>query len=113
MVIIVATTCVGRDRELAELARRAAATATRGSASLAVVGRPGIGKSVLLRRLVEQHGGTAFWAQAASWESETPGAVLRQLLQDDVPSEPAAAATHFVEQFLWRAVAEGTATCRV
>ena len=106
MVIIVATTCVGRDRELAELARRAAATATRGSASLAVVGRPGIGKSVLLRRLVEQHGGTAFWAQAATWESETPGAVLRQLLQDDVPSEPAAAATHFVEQFLRRAAPE-------
>ena len=106
MVIIVATTCVGRDRELAELARRAAATATRGSASLAVVGRPGIGKSVLLRRLVEQHGGTAFWARAATWESETPGAVLRQLLQDDVPSEPAAAATHFVEQFLRRAAPE-------
>jgi DNA-binding CsgD family transcriptional regulator len=106
MVIIVATTCVGRDRELAELARRAAATATHGSASLAVVGRPGIGKSVLLRRLVEQHGGTAFWARAATWESETPGAVLRQLLQDDVPSEPAAAATHFVEQFLRRAAPE-------
>ena len=106
MVIIVATTCVGRDRELAELARRAVVTATRGSASLAVVGRPGIGKSVLLRRLVEQHGGTAFWAQAATWESETPGAVLRQLLQDDVPSEPAAAATHFVERFLRRAAPE-------
>ena len=86
MVIIVATTCVGRDKELAELARRAAATATRGSAFLAVVGRPGIGKSVLLRRLVEQHGGTAFWARAAAWESKTPGAVLRQLLQDDVPA---------------------------
>ena len=99
--------CVGRDRELAELARRAARDRRPAAAlSWPSSAGPASAKALLLRRLVEQHGGTAFWAQAATWESETPGAVLRQLLQDDVPSEPAAAATHFVEQFLRRAAPE-------
>jgi DNA-binding CsgD family transcriptional regulator len=95
-VIIVAATCVGRDRELAELDRRCAETATRGADIVAVVGESGIGKSVLLRRLAEQHAG-ARWARAAAWEAETPGAVLSQLLQEQVPAEPVAAATHFVD----------------
>jgi DNA-binding CsgD family transcriptional regulator len=95
-VIIVATTCVGRDRELAELDERIAATATRGADVIAVVGESGIGKSNLLRRLADQHTG-ARWAQAVAWETDTPGAVLSQLLQAEVPIEPVSAARHFVE----------------
>jgi len=95
-VIIVAAACVGRDRELDELARRRAATATRGADFLAVVGEPGIGKSVLLRRLADDHG--ALWARAAPWEADVPGSVLRQLLQDDVPIEPVSAAAQFVDR---------------
>jgi len=96
-VIIVATTCVGRDRELAELDRRCAATATRGADVVAVVGEPGIGKSALLRRLTDEHPG-ARWARAVVWEADTPGAALSQLLQEQVPAEPVAAARHFVDR---------------
>jgi DNA-binding CsgD family transcriptional regulator len=96
-VIIVAATCVGRDRELAELDRRCAQTATRGADIVAVAGESGIGKSALLRRLADQHAG-ARWAQAAAWEADTPGAVLSQLLQERVPYEPVAAARHFVDR---------------
>jgi len=105
-VIIVATACVGRERELDELARRCAATATRGTDFIAVVGEPGIGKSVLLHRLVErhremrgeQHGGAAWWANAAAWEADVPAALLRQLLQEEVPAEPVGAAAHFADR---------------
>ena len=93
-----AKVCVGRDRELAELASRDAATATRGADVVGLVGVPGIGKSVLLHRLTEQHGGPAWWAQAATWEADTPGAVLRQLLQEPVPTEPVAAAARVAER---------------
>jgi DNA-binding CsgD family transcriptional regulator len=96
-VIIVAATCVGRDQELAELDRRYAETATRGADIVAVVGERGVGKSVLLRRLADQHAG-AWWARAAGWEANTPGAVLSQLLQERVPAEPVAAARHFVDR---------------
>jgi len=96
-VIIVATTCVGRDRELAELDRRYAATATRGADVVAVVGESGIGKSALLRLLTDAHAG-ARWARAAAWEADTPGAVLSQQLQERVPAESVAAASHFVER---------------
>ena len=92
-----ATTCVGRDRELAELGRRFAATATRGADIVAVRGDSGIGKSVLLRQLVDQHAG-ARWAQATAWEADTPGAVLSQLLQDAAPTEPVSAARYFVDR---------------
>jgi DNA-binding CsgD family transcriptional regulator len=98
-----ATACVGRDRELAELARRGAATATTGADLIAVLGEPGVGKSVLLRRLTEQHPGAVWWAQAAAWESEIPGAVLQQLFQDDVPTDPGAAASRIVDQVTERA----------
>src|SRR5262245_7318820 len=96
-VIIVATTCVGRDRELTELDRRCAETATRGADVIAVIGESGIGKSALLRRLTDQHAG-ARWARAAAWEAETPGAVLSQLLQEHVPAEPVAAPPHFMNR---------------
>ena len=95
-VIIVAAACVGRDRELDELAQRCAATATRGTDFIAVVGEPGIGKSSLLRRLAD--GRAALWARAVPWESEVPGSVLRQLLQENVATEPSAAAAQFVER---------------
>lgn len=92
-----ATTCVGRDRELAELDRRYAATATRGADVVAVVGESGIGKSALLRLLTDAHAG-ARRARAAAWEADTPGAVLSQLLQEQVPAESVAAARHFVDR---------------
>jgi DNA-binding CsgD family transcriptional regulator len=96
-VIIVATTCVGRDPELAELGRRYAETATDGADIVAVLGEPGIGKSALLLRLANEHGG-ARWARAATWEAATPGGVLSQLLQEPVPLEPVAATTLFVDR---------------
>lgn len=90
------TICVGRDRELDELARRSAAS--QGADLLAVIGNHGIGKSTLLRRLAERHSGPVWWAQAAPWESDTPGAVLRQLLQDDVTADPVDAAAAVVDR---------------
>lgn len=86
------TACVGRDQELAALARRSRAAETAGADLVAVIGEPGVGKSVLLRQLAEQHPGPVWWSQAAEWESAVPGAVLRQLLQDDVPADPVDAA---------------------
>lgn len=97
-VIIVAAGCVGRDRELVELGQRLTATATNGAALITVVGPSGIGKSALLRRLAETRGDSVRFATAAAWEAGAPGAVLRQLLQEDVPTEPVAAATHFVDR---------------
>ncbi|HWS92901.1 MAG TPA: hypothetical protein VN306_10520 [Mycobacterium sp.] len=44
-------------------------------------------------------GGRALlWARAVPWESDVPGSVLRQLLQEDVATEPSAAAAQFVER---------------
>ena len=89
------TGCVGRDRELTELAGLVTA-AVRGAVVVTVVGEPGIGKTALLRQLVAQHGGR--WAQAVPWESELPGGVLAQLLQDDVPADPVAAAAALIDR---------------
>ena len=89
------TGCVGRERELTELAGLLTA-AVRGAAVVTVVGEPGIGKTALLRQLVTQHGGR--WARAVPWESELPGGVLAQLLQDDVPADPVAAAAVLVDR---------------
>lgn len=83
-------TCVGRDDELNELTRRCTRTASAGADVIAVVGPSGIGKSALLRELASRPG--ALWAQAAPWESGDDAAVLRQLLQSDVPADPGAAA---------------------
>lgn len=94
---IAAVTCVGRDEELAELARRTAATTTTGAALIAITGQPGIGKSVLLRRFAEQHPGTVWWAQAADWESAIPGALLRQLFQENLPADPIDAASRIAD----------------
>lgn len=93
-----ATTCVGRDPELAELGRRAAATSAGGAEVIAVVGAPGIGKSALLRALADQHAGTVLYARATPWEADIAGAVLNQLLQDQPPAEPVEAATVFVDR---------------
>jgi DNA-binding CsgD family transcriptional regulator len=102
-VTIAATACVGRDRELAELANRSAATETTGADLVAVIGDPGVGKSTLLRRLVDQYPGVVWWAQAAAWESEIPGAVLQQLFQEDMPTDPTAAARRIVNRITERA----------
>lgn len=85
--MIVSGACVGRDRELAELAGRCTATVTSGADVVAVLGPPGIGKTALLARLAADHP-DAHTARALPWETETPGAVLAQLLQDDVPADP-------------------------
>ena len=97
-VIIVSAACVGRVRELDELGQRCAATANRGTDFIAVVGEPGIGKSLLLRRLADDRRRAALWARAVPWESDVPGSVLRQMLQEDVATEPSAAAAQFVER---------------
>ena len=89
------TECVGRDRELTALAGLVAA-AGRGAVVVTVAGEPGIGKTALLRQLVARHGGR--WAQAVPWESDLPGGVLAQLLQDDVPADPLAAAAALVDR---------------
>lgn len=85
-----AAACVGRDDELSELSRRCAETATTGADVIAVVGPPGIGKSALLRELASSD--RALWAQAAPWDSGDEMAVLRQLVQSDVPADRNAAA---------------------
>lgn len=82
---------VGRDRELAELARHS--DGVHGADLITVVGAAGIGKTTLLRRLAARHPGPVWWTQAVEWECGVPAAVLRQLLQDDVPPDPVAAAT--------------------
>ncbi len=87
---------VGRDGDLADLSGRLAATVTRGAAVVALLGRPGIGKTALLRELAARHEG-ARWAGAAAWESDLPGGVLAQLLQDDFPDDPVDAAAHLVD----------------
>ncbi len=64
---------------------------------MAVVGEPGIGKTELLGALVAQHGG-ALWARATPWETELPGGVLAQMLQDVVRDDPVDAAAQLVER---------------
>ena len=88
--------CVGRDGELGELERRLAQTTGSGADLVLLTGEPGIGKSALLRRLADRCAGAALFARAASWESTTPGSLLRQLLQADVPDDPVAAADQLV-----------------
>ncbi|MGV0837530.1 LuxR C-terminal-related transcriptional regulator [Mycolicibacterium thermoresistibile] len=88
--------CVGRDAELAELGRLRAAAETGGAHIATVIGAPGIGKSTLLRRLVAEYPG-ARWAVAAEWESDVPGAVLSQLLQEPAPSDPGAGAARLLD----------------
>jgi DNA-binding CsgD family transcriptional regulator len=95
VTVLPPTGCVGRERELTELAGLLSAAA-QGAAVVTVVGDPGIGKTALLRELVTQHAGR--WARAVPWESELPGGVLAQLLQDDVPADPVAAAAVLVDR---------------
>ncbi len=95
-VLIGPNGCVGRDDELSELAQRLRGTVTDGATVVAVIGAPGIGKTALLRALAAQHDDVK-WARATPWESDLPGGVLAQLLQDDVPADPVDAATHLVD----------------
>lgn len=85
--------CVGRDRELDELATLA--TSRSDAAVVAVVGAPGIGKTTLLQALHQRCGGG--WARAAAWEADLPGGVLAQLFQDEMPADPVVAAAHLVD----------------
>ncbi|GFG85579.1 helix-turn-helix transcriptional regulator [Mycolicibacter algericus] len=95
---MVPTACIGRDRELAELAGRLDAVPTRGARMLRMVGPPGIGKTALLRRLAQLHDGPVHWAQAVEWETSTPAGILRQLLQDSAPIDPVAAAAWLIDR---------------
>lgn len=90
-VLIAPTGCVGRDRELSELAERLQGTVSDGAAVVAVIGDLGSGKTTLLRALADGYGNT-LWARATAWESDLPGGVLAQMLQDDVPDDPVDAA---------------------
>ena len=90
-VLIGPTGCVGRELELSELAERLHGTVSDGARVVAVVGGPGTGKTALLRALADQHG-NAMWARATPWESDLPGGILAQLLQDEVPDDPLDAA---------------------
>ncbi|MET0452372.1 MAG: AAA family ATPase [Mycobacterium sp.] len=96
-VLIGPTGCIGRDAELSDLADRLRSTASDGVGVVAVVGAPGMGKTALLRALTAQHA-DAMWARATPWESELPGGVLAQLLQDEVPDDPLDAAAHLVDR---------------
>ena len=86
--------CVGRDRELGMLAAQLAATTADGAQIVAVRGDEGIGKTTLATALADNQAGSAWTARTASWESASPGAVLHQLFQQDLPDNPLDAAAH-------------------
>ena len=91
------TGCVGRDAELSDFAERLHGTVDHGAQVVAIVGGPGSGKTALLRALAARCSG-ARWAQAAPWETDLPGGVLSQLLQDDIPADPVDAAAAAVDR---------------
>lgn len=93
-----ATVCVGRDRELGELARQFAEVSSGGARIVAVVGEVGVGKSTLVRRFAEQRSTPARLARCAPWETGIPGAVLHQLLQVELSGDPLTVARQIVEQ---------------
>lgn len=93
-VVIGSTPFVGRDLELTELADRLADM--HGVDVVAVVGEAGIGKTALLRRLAAAHPGS-LWAQAAAWESGTPGGMLAQLLDGNAAPDPVVAAEQLAD----------------
>nr|WP_082570100.1 LuxR family transcriptional regulator [Mycobacterium sp. Root135] len=95
-VLIEPTGCVGRDDELSELAARLHGTVTDGATVVAVVGEAGSGKTALLRALSAKHSNTR-WARAVPWETDLPGGVLAQMLQDEIPADPVDAAAHLVD----------------
>ncbi|OKH61279.1 hypothetical protein EB74_20835, partial [Mycobacterium sp. SWH-M5] len=84
----------GRDRELGKLGEHVAA-AERAARLVVLTGEPGIGKTALLRELSQRH--SAWWALGAEWESDLPGGVLAQLIQDDIPDDPLDGAAHLVD----------------
>ena len=94
MTVLGPTRCVGRDRELSELADLVAAS-EHGPNIVAVTGPTGIGKTALVRHVATER--SARWARGTPWEADLPGGVLAQLVQDDVPADPVAAAAHLVD----------------
>lgn len=95
-VLIERAGCVGREDELVELTSRLALTRASGAAGVLVVGDPGLGKTALLRGLAERVATPVLRACAGAWEQDSPGAVLRQLLGEDPPDDPVAAADALV-----------------
>jgi DNA-binding CsgD family transcriptional regulator len=84
----------GRDREVGRLDDHVAA-AGHGARLVVLTGAPGSGKTAMLRDLAQRH--PAWWALGAEWESDLPGGVLAQLVQDDVPDDPLDGAAHLVD----------------
>ncbi|GGR66816.1 LuxR family transcriptional regulator [Nocardioides luteus] len=95
-VLIERAGCVGREDELVELTSRLALTRTSGAAAVLVLGGPGLGKTALLRGLAERVASPPLTARAAAWEQGSPGAVLRQLLGEEPPTDAVAAADALV-----------------
>ncbi|WP_237341339.1 helix-turn-helix transcriptional regulator [Williamsia soli] len=92
-----ATVCVGREGELAALAGHLSEAGTGDATIVAVTGEPGIGKSSVVRCLAEHHKGPVWRARCASWETETSGAVLHQLFQQDLPGSPIVVADQILD----------------
>ncbi|AFM15117.1 response regulator containing a CheY-like receiver domain and an HTH DNA-binding domain [Mycolicibacterium chubuense NBB4] len=91
-------TFVGRVREIDELTRRCTAAASDGIGVLTVTGRPGVGKTALLRQVATRCPAVR-WATATAWESALAGGVVTQLLAAPAPAEPVAAAAAMAEAF--------------
>lgn len=99
-VLIERAACVGREAELAELARRLGQTRTRGADAVLVVGAPGMGKTALLREVEKRAAERAvavLHACAAPWEADVPGALMRQLVQGEPSTDPTAASDQLAD----------------
>lgn len=92
-----ATVCVGRDRELGELARLHSEASSGDARIAAVVGEVGSGKSTLVQRFAERQSAPLWQACCVPWETGTPGAVLHQLFQVELSGDPLTIARHIVE----------------
>ncbi len=89
--MVISTVCAGRDREIDVLSARL--DASTGADFLAVTGDPGIGRSTLLGRIVDLHRRTAgdahtLVAQVSPWQSQSPGSLIRQLVQATARTTP-------------------------
>ncbi|MFT4393600.1 AAA family ATPase [Gordonia lacunae] len=104
--------CVGRDREIELLSSRLDAVSESGF--LAVTGDPGIGKTTLLRYLVRRRlsaptTGPTLWAAVSPWRVHTPGALIRQLIQDRPDATPTTATDPTADDLLDALLAAVTA----
>lgn len=90
-VTIAPVAFVGRASEFDDLSRRLTARGTDGLEVIVVTGKPGAGKTALLRRFAERRPGSR-WATATTWEKPLAGGVLAQLSHPAPPADPVAAA---------------------